>query len=57
MCYSTGDLERALQALIEAGLRAHCVSPPKPAILFSGKMVSFYQIIGMGLIEIIDERE
>jgi methylmalonyl-CoA/ethylmalonyl-CoA epimerase len=57
MCYSTGDLERALQALVEAGLRVHCVSPPKPAILFAGKRVSFYQIIGMGLIEIIDERE
>jgi methylmalonyl-CoA/ethylmalonyl-CoA epimerase len=57
LCYSTSDLDRALQALVEAGLRAHCVSAPKPAILFAGKMVSFYQIIGMGLIEIIDQRE
>jgi methylmalonyl-CoA/ethylmalonyl-CoA epimerase len=56
LCYSTDDLDRALHALIDAGLRPHCVSAPKPAILFFGKMVSFYQIIGMGLIEVIDER-
>jgi len=55
MCYATGNLEQALVAITGSGLRAYCVSPPKPAILFGGKLVSFYQIIGMGLIEIIDE--
>jgi hypothetical protein len=39
----------------DARLRLQCVSPPKPAILFGGRHVSFYMIIGIGQIEIIEE--
>ncbi len=53
--YTTADLEASLSALeAQPGLRAICVSPPKPAVLFNGEPVSFYMIAGMGMIEIIE---
>jgi Glyoxalase/Bleomycin resistance protein/Dioxygenase superfamily len=55
ICFTTTNLERTLLAFSSSGLRAYCVSPPKPAVLFGGKAVSFYQIVGMGLIELLDE--
>jgi methylmalonyl-CoA/ethylmalonyl-CoA epimerase len=55
VCYRTADLAASLGALeAEPGLRAICVSPPKPAVLFKGEPVSFYMIAGMGMIEIIE---
>jgi catechol 2,3-dioxygenase-like lactoylglutathione lyase family enzyme len=53
-CYVTDDLERMLADFEEVKLRAICVSPPKPAVLFGGAPVSFYQVTGIGLIEIIE---
>ena len=54
ICYSSDDLEASLSSLAAAGLRAMCIAPPKPAVLFSGRHVSFYQIAGIGLVEIIE---
>jgi len=54
MCYTTRDLAVSLQKMTEAGLRPWCVAPPKPAVLFDGLRVSFYNILGVGLIEIIE---
>jgi methylmalonyl-CoA/ethylmalonyl-CoA epimerase len=53
VCYSTDDLASALAGLEKAGLRVLCVSPPKPAPLFGGRKVSFYQVRGIGLMEIL----
>ena len=53
-CYVTKKLNATLSAFSEAGLRTFCVSPPKPAVLFRGDKVSFHQIVGVGLIEIIE---
>ena len=57
MCYRSrrpgsiiGSPRRAM-----AACHVYCVSPPKEAVLFGGKRVSFYLIEGVGLIEIIDE--
>ena len=56
MCYASADLDRSLEALEEDDqLSIYSISPPKEAILFGGKRVSFYLIEGVGLIEIIDE--
>jgi hypothetical protein len=56
ICYSSADLDRSLDALEGDGeLSVYSVSPPKEAVLFGGKRVSFYLIGGVGLIEIIDE--
>ena len=55
-CYVSKDLDATLSAFSKSGLRPLCVSSPKPAILFGGAIVSFYQIMGIGLIEIIENR-
>ncbi|OCJ12453.1 hypothetical protein A6U86_05365 [Rhizobium sp. AC27/96] len=55
LCYETDDLEESLSAFKNGGsARVACVVPPKPAVLFGGKPVSFYMVSGVGLIEIID---
>ena len=53
-CYETTDLPATLAHLETAGLRIVCVSPPKPALLFGGRPVSFYNVVGLGLIEILE---
>jgi catechol 2,3-dioxygenase-like lactoylglutathione lyase family enzyme len=54
LCYETEDLTAALAGLETAGLRALCVSPATPAPLFGGRPVSFYNVVGMGLVEILE---
>ena len=53
LCYETGDLTATLAKLEEDGNRVICISPPKPAPLFGSRKVSFYNVIGIGLIEIL----
>jgi methylmalonyl-CoA/ethylmalonyl-CoA epimerase len=53
-CYETSDLAAALANFQARGLKAFCVSQPKPAFLFGGRNVSFYNVLGMGLIEILE---
>jgi methylmalonyl-CoA/ethylmalonyl-CoA epimerase len=53
-CYATENLAAALVAFEEYGVTPICVSPPKPAILFNGRGVSFYNIPGIGLVEILE---
>ena len=55
VCYVTADLAAALSRIEQAGVRAICVAPPAPAVLFGGHRVSFYNIVGMGLCEIIED--
>jgi len=54
MCFATDNLDTTLSRLVEAKLCLKCVVPPKPAILFGGRRVSFYILSGVGLIEIIE---
>ena len=54
MCYRSRDLAASLLAMKESGLRLALVVPPKPAVLFGGKPVSFHMIRGFGMIEIIE---
>jgi len=53
MCYETDDLPGVLAELEATGLNVICISPPKVAPLFEGRTVSFYNVTGVGLIEII----
>jgi len=57
VCYVTADLAATLARLEQDGLRAVCVAPPVPAVLFGGRRVSFYQIVGIGLCEILEDPE
>jgi catechol 2,3-dioxygenase-like lactoylglutathione lyase family enzyme len=54
VCYETDQLAAALAQLAEAKLRFVCISPPSPAPLFGGRRVSYYNFIGIGLIEILE---
>ena len=53
LCYASPDPEAAVAALEAAGVEAVMVSPPKPAVLFAGREVSFYMVSGFGLIELL----
>jgi hypothetical protein len=53
LCYTCCDLIWTLEQLRE-NHRVITISPPKPAILFNYQQVSFYQIQGFGIIEIIE---
>ncbi len=55
VCYRTADLQRSLQQMSDAGLRPLRVAPRKPAVLFGGRHVSFYNVVGMGLIELLED--
>jgi Glyoxalase/Bleomycin resistance protein/Dioxygenase superfamily len=56
MCYTSADLDSSLDALEGDGdLSVHSLSPPTEAVLFGGKLVSFYLIADVGLIEIIEQ--
>lgn len=53
LCYTTEDADQALADLQAAGHQIVEVAPPKPAILFGNIPVSFHNVLGFGLIEII----
>lgn len=53
-CYETRSAEEAVEAVEALGLRIACVSPPKPAILFAGRRVSFYNVFGFGIVEFLE---
>jgi catechol 2,3-dioxygenase-like lactoylglutathione lyase family enzyme len=54
VCYHVESLDGALAALREGGVRVTTVSPPKPAVLFGGRPVSFHMVPGFGLVEILE---
>jgi 4-hydroxyphenylpyruvate dioxygenase-like putative hemolysin len=53
LCYTCADADAALAAFSAAGIEIIPVSPPTPAILFGGQLVSFHHVAGFGLIEIL----
>lgn len=53
ICFESADLSASLAAIEAAKLRPLCVAEPRPAVLFQGRSVSFYNVVGMGLIEIL----
>lgn len=55
ICYETENLALALEQVKKACGRVLCVSAPKPAVLFSQRQVSFYQVKHFGLIEILEK--
>lgn len=54
LCYLANNLEDTLAQFETAGLRVLCVSQPKLAPFFPGRKASFYNVVGMGLIEILE---
>jgi methylmalonyl-CoA/ethylmalonyl-CoA epimerase len=52
ICYEVKNLKADLDILFQ-GNHSICISQPKPAILFSNRLVSFYYIADVGTIEIL----
>lgn len=55
LCYSSADLEASVAAIRQSGIRVLPVAEPKPAVLFGGRKVGFYQVRGFGLVEIVED--
>ena len=51
LCYEVDDADSI--GMLFPDNRAICVSKPKPAILFDNRLVSFYLVRGVGLIEVL----
>jgi methylmalonyl-CoA/ethylmalonyl-CoA epimerase len=54
-CYQASSIEESVSAIKSDGIRVLPVASPKPAVLFGGRRVGFYQLKGFGLIEIVEE--
>src|SRR5262245_10705299 len=52
-CYATSDAAATVAAWKAEGLKVQTLSPPRPAVLFAGRPVSFYRIPGVGIIELL----
>jgi hypothetical protein len=53
LCYTSENVDASLAALERAGLEVLPLGMAQPALLFGGTEVSFYNITGVGIIEII----
>ena len=53
LCYISRNAQASIAAIEAAGLDLLPISDPAPAPLFGGLGVSFYSILGFGIIEII----
>jgi methylmalonyl-CoA/ethylmalonyl-CoA epimerase len=53
-CYEVKSFDKVINEL-KKEFRVFNVSEPKPAILFDNKLVAFYYIKGVGLIELLEE--
>lgn len=56
LCYETPDLAETLEEIERAGLRCIPQTERKPAVLFGGRHVSFYKIVGWGVIELLESQ-
>lgn len=54
ICFESESEIRSVAAMKAAGHRVVCVSPQKPAVLFDGRLVSFFLVRGFGLIEVVE---
>jgi Glyoxalase/Bleomycin resistance protein/Dioxygenase superfamily len=53
LCYVAIAPKRAIAAMEEDGLNVTAIGEPKPAVLFGGQQISFFNIENIGLIELI----
>lgn len=53
-CFEVRNIEAAVAHLTQGGLRVLPISAPKPAVLFSGRRVSFHQSPGFGVFELLE---
>lgn len=54
VAYECDAIEAAVAAIKASNVRVIQQSPPQPAVLFDGRMVSFQRVGGFGLIELVE---
>jgi methylmalonyl-CoA/ethylmalonyl-CoA epimerase len=54
MCFETESIEAAVRRWRVAGVRVFRIAPGMPAPLFGERTVAFYQVQGLGLIELLE---
>lgn len=54
VCFESECLAESLAAIKRDNHQVTTISGPKPAVLFSGRNVSFYQIRNFGMVEILE---
>ena len=54
ICYASRNRDESLRLLEADQNRISLLSPPQPAVLFGGRKVSFYVLVGFGVIEILE---
>ncbi len=54
ICYEAQNREQSLRALEADRHHVSELSPPQPAVLFGGRVVSFYVVAGFGVIELLE---
>jgi methylmalonyl-CoA/ethylmalonyl-CoA epimerase len=54
LCFEVTDIQTCVDQL-SVNTRVLEVSPPKPAILFQNRRVSFYRVQNLGLIELLEQ--
>lgn len=55
-CFEVDSFDHAETALKKTN-RTFCVAPPKPAILFNHRRVTFYNVPGVGLFEFLEKEK
>ncbi len=53
-CYDTPSIASTLTSLEAAGIRHLVVAEPTPGIMFDDRLVAFVQVVGFGLLELIE---
>jgi hypothetical protein len=54
ICFATRSIDAAVQYWRDAGIRVLRIAPGMPAPLFGQRTVAFYQVQGLGLIELLE---
>ena len=54
LCFEVADVSACLEKFSAHG-RVLLVSPPKPAVLFGNRLVSFHSVENFGLIELLEK--
>ena len=55
-CYEVINITEGINLLFP-NIRVFCVSKPKPAILFNNRLVAFYYVNNVGLIELLQSKK
>ncbi|GHH42762.1 non-ribosomal peptide synthetase [Lentzea cavernae] len=54
LCYRVDSINEAVESLRAAGIALDAVADAVPAVLFGGRLVQFFSVAGVGLVELVE---